>query len=279
MALTALALLGLTRLTLSPDPLTPMYPEGHPFRPALEAIQKMAPEPAMLVAILERRGGDIYWPETIAKVDRITKKLMSTEWVLPTGVTSLTKGFTHYEYRAEGMEMEPVLGRSWPKTDRDFELLRRKVAVNPMGPGAYVSYDGTATMITAPLSDVRQEAEEDYRRLPDAEKTKVDRAAFVGRRTDAFFAGLRQLVKETRVEEEDTDHRLLFMGPQLIEAEMTAMGFAQLPVAAAATLIVILLLLTFHFRSLPGVLVPVLSMALSVVWGMGIFSLAETYSR
>jgi hypothetical protein len=35
LALTALASFGLARLKLSSDPLTPMYPEGHPFRPAL----------------------------------------------------------------------------------------------------------------------------------------------------------------------------------------------------------------------------------------------------
>ena len=62
-----------------------MYPSGHPFLPALQAIKKMAPEPRMLIAILEVKNGDIYNQETIRKIDRITKGLTEVEGVFPAG--------------------------------------------------------------------------------------------------------------------------------------------------------------------------------------------------
>ena len=274
LALTALFSAGLARLKLCRDPLASLYLQGHPFLPALEAIEKMAPEPALLIGILEAKGGDIYNQETVAKIDRVTKRLMSTEWVLPAGVTSLTKGFTHYETSANGMEMEPVLGRTWPRTPQDFEALKRKVAINPMGPGAYVAYDGSAAMITAPLADISAHAEQAYGQLPEAERARLSRSAYVARRHGEFLASLRRLVEELRSEEEDAGHRLLFMGPQLIEADLTAMGTFQLPVAASLTFLLVIVLLAAHFRNLQGVLVPLGCLVAPVLWSLGIYSLA-----
>ena len=83
---------------------------------------------------------------------------MDVEGVLPGGIISLTRGMDHYENTGEGLDMGSILGMRWPETEKDFEALKRKVAVNPMGPGRFVSYDGTAVMISAPLVDGNEEA-------------------------------------------------------------------------------------------------------------------------
>jgi hypothetical protein len=229
------------------DPLGSMLPTGHPFLPALQAIREMAPEPRMLIAILEVTGGDIYNPDTIRKIDAVSRRLTTIDGVLPGGITSLTRGITHYENTGEGLAMEPILGRTWPETAEDFEKLRRKVAVNPKGPGRYVSYDGTATMITASLAEGSDEK---------------------------LFKGLLGGVEAIRSSEEDRGHRLFFMGPQLIEAQMRSMGLRQIPVAAVATFLLVGAALFARFRSLGGVLLPVLVMLLTLLWTLGMIGAA-----
>jgi len=242
LAVTAFLCSQIGNIRLAADPLSSMYPSGHPFLPALQAIKKMAPEPRMLIAILEVKNGDIYNQETIRKIDRITKGLTEVEGVLPGGITSLTRGMDHYENTGEGLAMGSILGRRWPETEEDFEELKRKVAVNPRGPGRFVSYDGTAAMISAPLVDGNEEA---------------------------LMGSLLSSVEAIRSREEDAHHDLYFMGPQLIEAQMTDLGSRHIPVAAAATFLLILLALLAYFRTLRGVLLPLVVMVVSLLWTLG----------
>ncbi len=242
LAVTAFLCSKLGNIRLAADPLSSLYPSGHPFLPALQAIKKMAPEPRMLIAILEVKDGDIYNQETIRKIDRITKGLMEVEGVLPGRITSLTRGMDHYENTAEGLDMGSILGSRWPETEADFEKLKRRVAVNPRGPGRFVSYDGTATMISAALVDGHEEA---------------------------LMGSLPAGVEAIRSREEDGRHNLCFMGPQLIEAQMTDLGRRHIPVAAAATFLLILFELLAYFRTLRGVLLPVVVMVVSLLWTLG----------
>ena len=148
----------------------------------------------------------------------------------------------HYENTGEGLAMGSILGMRWPETEKDFEALKRKVAVNPMGPGRFVSYDGTAAMISAPLVEGNEEA---------------------------LMGSLPSGVEAIRSREKDARHNLYFMGPQLIEAQMTTLGTRHIPVAAAATFLVILLALLVVFRTLRGVLVPLVVMVVSLLWSLG----------
>ena len=242
LALTVLLCSQIGNVRLTADPLASMFPFGHPFLPALKAIKRMAPEPRMLIAILEVENGDIYNEETIRKIDRITKGLMGIEGVLPGGITSLTRGIDQYENTGEGLAMEPILGRRWPATKEEFAGLRRRVAVNPRGPGRYVSYDGTATMITAELFEGDEET---------------------------LMESLLKGVKKIQSSEKDARYHLYFMGPQLINAQMASMGRRQIPMAAAATFLLIFVSLFGYFRTFRGALLPIAAMAASLLWTFG----------
>jgi predicted RND superfamily exporter protein len=261
-------------LRLTEDPLGSMYPAGHPFLPALEAIQKMAPEPRMLIAILEVKKGDIYNRETIQKIDSLTRGLMKIHGVLPGGITSLTRGVADYENTSEGLAMDPILGKRWPETKEDFAKLERKVAVNPMGLGRYVSYDGTATMISATLVDEEEAARKSYEQLSEAEKAGLSFEEHRSRVKAALLESLRTGVAEIRSEEQDGLHNLWFMGPQLIEAQMTRTGSVHVPIAAAVMFVVIVAALAAYFRTLRGVLIPVVVMVLSLAASMGMLGVS-----
>jgi len=274
LAVTALLCLQFENIRLPADPLGSMYPAGHPFLPALEAIEEMAPEPRMLIAIVETKHGDIYNSETIRKINNVTRALMKIDGVLPGEITSLTRGVAHYENTSEGLAMDAILGRRWPQTEEGFKKLKRKVAVNPMGLGRYVSYDGTATMITATLVDEQERAKTSYERLSDEEKAGLSFEAHENRVKEALMEGLLNGVEEIESKEKDADHNLYFMGPQLIQAQMTSMGGRHIPLAAAVMFVLIVVALVVRFRTLQGVLVPVVVMVLSLLWSMGMLGVS-----
>lgn len=262
----------LKNIKLTVDPLESMYPPGHPFLPALQAVKKMVPEPRMLVGILEVKKGDIYNAETIRKIDSITREMIRIEGILPDSITSLTMGMDHYDNTAEGLSIEPILGRIWPKTQTGFEALKRRIAVNPMGLGRYVSYDGTATMITGSLVDTKEKARISYEALHDSEKVGLPLKDHEKKVKAAFESNLAKAINTIKSRVDDHNYTVHFMGPQLIEAQMTSMGKRHIPIAAAVMLLLILFLLAVYFRTFCGILVPLFAMVFSLLWAMGIYA-------
>jgi|GEM_PF-985305 len=274
LVLTGFFCFQLKDIKMAADPMESMYLAGHKFLPALHAINKMAPAPRMLVCILDVKSGDIYNYETIRKIDSITRGLMGVEGILPTGITSLTMGIDHYNNTAQGLSIESILGKKMPETKEDFEALKRKVAVNPMGPGKYVSYDGTAVMITAPLLDIEQKAQRSYNRLTEKEKAGLNFEKYKGQEKAVFNANLVKSIYEIKSKEDDTNHTLYFMGGEVITAQMTAMGKLHIPIAACVMMVFILIFLAGYFKTFQGVFIPVLSMIVPLLWGMGLLSLS-----
>ncbi|MEA3223868.1 MAG: MMPL family transporter [Thermodesulfobacteriota bacterium] len=273
LVLTGFFCFQLKGIKMAADPMESMYLAGHKFLPALHAINKMAPAPRMLICILDVKSGDIYNYETIRKIDSITRGLMGIEGILPTGITSLTMGIDHYNNTAQGLSIESILGKKVPETKEDFEVLKRKVAVNPMGPGKYVSYDGTAVMITAPLLDIEQKAQNSYDRLTEKEKAGLAFEKYKDQEKAAFNANLVKSIYELKSKEDDTNHTLYFMGEEVITAQMTSMGKLHIPIAACVMMVFILIFLAGYFRTFQGVFIPVFSMIVPLLWGMGLLSL------
>jgi predicted RND superfamily exporter protein len=180
----------------------------------------------------------------------------------------------HYENTSEGLTMDPILGRRWPETQEDFRKLKRKVAVNPRGLGRYVSYDGTATMISAALLDEREEARRSYEQLSDDEKAARTYEEHRNRVREALRESLIRGVDEIRSRQRDPHHNLHFMGPQLIEAQMTRMGRRQLPVAAAVMFVILLAALVVRFRTIRAILVSLVAMVLPLLWSMGMLAVS-----
>jgi len=270
LVITGLLALQVGHIRVTQNPAASMIPPGHGFFPALRAIEGMSTQAESLIGILEVREGDVYNKETVAKVDRITRELTGVEQIRPGGMLSLATGLNHYESTAEGLMGEPILGRVPPETEEDFQAVKRRVAVNPLGIGSYVSYDGKATMITAPIVDLDTKAGTSYGQLSEEEKAGWSLAAYKRRELEAFHRNLLGVVRKLKTKEEDGNHKLHFIGDRLLRAEMTSMGRRQIPLAAAAMLVLVVVLLAAYFRSFRGTLVPILAFALSVLWGLGI---------
>jgi predicted RND superfamily exporter protein len=271
LAISGFLCLELSHIEMTEDLTDSMMPTRHGFLPALRAIESMSDQPESLIGILEVRKGDVYNPETVEKVTRITRRLMGTEEIIPRKILSLATGLNHYENTAEGLMGEPILGRTPPETPEDFEAVKRRVAVNPLGIGNAVSYDGTATTIVAGITNLDTKAELSYGRMAGEERAIVSLEQHKRREMERFHASLLERVRELKEEEEDENHILHFTGDRLLAAELTTMARSQVPVAAAAMMVLMVVFLLAYFRSFSGALVPVFAFALSVVWGLGLF--------
>ncbi len=275
LAMTGLLCFPLRNIAVTGNPATSMIPPGHRFAPALKAIQEMTPQPETLVGILEVRKGDIYNKETAEKIERITRELMSIDEIIPGKIISLAAGLNHYENTVEGLMGEPILGRIPPETEEDFLAVKRKVAVNPLGIGNYVSYDGTATLITAGITDLDTKAKATYGQFSPEEKARLPFRQYKKQSIDRFHHDLLSLVAELKAKEGDANHTLYFTGDRLLAAQLTSMARRQVPVAATVMIVLMSVFLAGYFRSLRGVLVPVFSFTLSVLWGLGLFHVSK----
>ncbi len=262
----------LKNLKMAADPLEPMYPTGHPFLPVMKDIKEMAREPSMLVGILEVKTGDIYNKDTLHKIDRITKALMGINGIVPLGITSLTSGIDHLNNSAEGFSPEPVLGAKWPTTEKEFKALKRKIAVNPMGIGRYVSYDNTAVMITATLADMDQKIQRNYKQLTDKDKEKTSFIKFKKQQTSMFQANLLKGVRDIKKEVDDINHGFYFMGEEILREQMTEMGMRDIPMAGGVMLILAVIVLAMYFKTFQGVFIPLTAMILSILLCLGFWA-------
>ncbi|MEA2102747.1 MAG: hypothetical protein U9P80_09305, partial [Thermodesulfobacteriota bacterium] len=225
-------------LNLVSDPMEPMYLSEHEFLQGMHDIDDMVPTLRMLVCILDLEQGDVYNTETIKKIDEISKGLTAIEGVLPGGIVSLSKGMDHYNNTADGLSIEPILGYAWPTTADEFAKLKRKVAINPMGPGKYVAYDSTAVMITANLTNIQQDARTAYNQLSEKDRGSFEK--YEAQRVAAFNAGLLKGLRDLRSRIDDDNHHLYFMGQEVLTAQMTEMGKRDIPIAAVAMIVIIL---------------------------------------
>jgi hypothetical protein len=266
-------LLGLeaSRIRMAENLVDSMIPGGHPFLKASRAIEAMSTQPETLIGILEVRQGDVYNRETVKKVERITRELTGVEKIVPRKILSLATGLNHYDNTAEGLIGEPILGRISPETKEDFLAVKRRVAVNPLGIGHVVSFDGTATLFSAGITNLKTKAELSYKQMADRDRKGLSLERYTNREIERFHQELLGLVARLKLQEEDRNHILHFTGDRLLAAELTSMARRQIPVAAAVMVVLMLVLLVGHFRSFRWALVPVFAFALSVLWGLGAF--------
>jgi len=220
-----------------------LYPPRHPYIQVYGKYRNMFGTGNVVVIVLEAKNGNIFSdPEIIRKVDRITVDLLQTvpgvngEQVMsithPKVKTTLTSG--------TGIKVVPLIYPRIPEDQDELEFLRRKVYSTEGVRGLFVSYDDSATLITAGFW-------EEYFDLP------------------AMWKALQEIVRR---EEADGKVNIYVAGPPILYAyfmeALSSMGWVVL-----ATALAIVLLLAFYFRSLQGVLIPTFSGLMSAVWGLG----------
>jgi uncharacterized protein len=197
-----------------------------------------------VIGIVPKQGG-IYQPHVLAKIQRIQQQVEQLPLAVKHNVLSLAaRKVKQIKGGAEGMEVRPML-EVIPETPEAMARLRAAVASMPIYDNALVSPDGKAAAIVA---DFRQD------------ETTPN---FV-----VMLEGLRKIVDAERDGTVD-----IYLGGTPVIGEAADLQFMKMPIFFGAALLIILLIQYWSFRSIQGMLLPLATGLLSVIWSLGAMGL------
>ncbi len=239
-ALTLFFTYGLTKIRLHTD-FFDFYPRQHPYIRFYNEFRKMFGTANVMQIILEVKHGDIYNPQTLQKLDRITKYMINTKGVVPYQILSIAHPSLNSATATSGaLQIRPVFYPGVPETQEEADQVRFAVYANPNIRGLYVANDDTAAVVNAGFWEEALD-----------------------------FHYLYQHMMELKHAEEDDNHTVYITGfPWLYTSVLQYTN--QLIYVFALTLLSLAFLLYSYFRTFTGIWVPVFSGILSTVWGLGI---------
>ena len=191
------------------------------------------------------KQGDIYQPQILAKIKRIQEGIEQLPEAVRHNVLSLAaRKIKSIKGGLEGMEVRPMM-ETVPQTPAEMEKLKAAVASMPIYINALVSPDNKAAAVVA---DFKQD-----------EKTP---------NYIVLTEGMRKIVDRERDATVD-----IYLGGLPIVAAAADVQFMKMPMFFGAALLVIMLIQYWSFRSVQGMLLPMLTGILSVIWSLGLMGL------
>jgi len=185
---------------------------------------------------------DIFRTDVLGDIRDITDSIQ-----LKPGISTVTSLTNIMDIKSSdwGIEIGNLVDEyDLPDTPEELDSLRTYVYSKDMYKGAIVSEDGTATVILFTL-------------LPEADKQEV----------------ANQI--KTSVEAMDLPGNLYFGGLPFMLNDITALITSDMVVLIPIVFIIIALILLISFRSVRGMLLPLLTAAITVVWTLGIMAATE----
>jgi hypothetical protein len=224
-------------------------PPEHPYVKTTNQLETLFGGRNLTVIGIVPKHGDIYQPAVLAKIKRIQDELELSPTAVRHNILSLAaRKVKQVKGGPEGMEVRPMM-ETIPQTPEEIARLRDAVASMPIYVNALVSPDGKAAAIVA---DFKQDE-----RSPNFIVLNVDLHRIVDRERDA-----------------DVD---VYLGGLPIIGEAADTKFLRMPLFFGAALLIIMLVQYWSFRSLQGMVLPMLTGILSVVWSLGLMGLFRVH--
>ena len=218
-------------------------PQDHPYVQIQNRISDLFGGEAVAVIGVVANNGDIFTPEILGKVYRITQGLRSTPGVIETSLFSLAAPYVKAVVAgADGMmDIHALMDRPIT-TKEDIQHLRDTVRTDKLFHGNLVSADDTATVIVAEFDD----------RLTDV----------------AIYDRINEIVTPER----DDSVTIALAGAPVLRAWLTRYT-ALIKILFPLAVLVIGLIHYEAFRTLQAMFLPLVTALLSVVWALGIMGL------
>jgi uncharacterized protein len=224
-------------------------PQQHVYVETTNLLEKVFGGRNLTVIGIIPKDGDIYQPAVLAKIQRIQSAIEQSPLAVRHNILSLAAHkIKDIRGGPEGMEVRPIM-ETVPQTPAEIEKLKAAVASMPLYINTLVSPDGKAAAIVA---DFRQD-----------EKTPN----FV-----AILADLHKIVDRER----DATVSIHIGGTPAI-GEAADLEFMKMPLFFGAALLVIMIIQFWSFRSFQGMLLPILTGILSVLWSLGLMGLLNVH--
>jgi len=235
--LTAFTAYQIPKMQINSDVISSL-PDDDPDAALLKSIATQFGSNKMGMVILE--ADDIFQTEILQHVQQITDTIGMMEGI--SSVTSLTN-IIDIKGGEFGLEIGKLVD-DWnmPETEEDLLALRERVFSKDLYKGGIVSEDGTATLIIFSLTeDADVEA---------VAKSVLEKTAAMDFPETLYYAGSPMMVTSIA---------------DLIQKDLIRL----LPIA----FLLIAIILAVFFKTLRGVILPLLTVVIAIVWTMGIMAL------
>jgi predicted RND superfamily exporter protein len=214
-----------------PDPYIKIYTD----------FRRMFGSANILSVILEVKNGDIYNPETLQKLDRITKHVVGLKGVVPYQILSIAHPKVKSITAREGaLQIRELFYPSVPKTQEDADRVKFAVYSTKGVRGVFTALDDSAAVV---------------------------HAGFWEEALD--FRELHKSLMELKAQEDDANHTIYITGFPWLYTSVLQYS-TQLLYVFGLTVLTLAFLLYTYFRTWTGIWVPIFSGVLSSVWGLGI---------
>lgn len=224
-------------------------PQAHPYVKATKSLEAVFGGRNFTVIGIVPKQGDIYQPAILAKIQRIQAGIEAIPEAIRHNVVSLAaRQAKEIKGTTDGMEVRTMM-EVIPQTPEEIARLRAAVASNPIYINALVAPDGKTAAIIADF------------------KINKDNPSY-----SALYQSIR---KVTDLERDATvDIHLAGLPVQLAWFEYHMM---KMPIFFGIALLIIMAIQYWSFRSFQGMLLPILTALLSVVWGLGIMGMLDVH--
>jgi len=218
-------------------------PDHHPYVQVQNKITDYFGGEGVVIIGAAATSGSIYTPELLGKVFRVCDRLAHTEGVIPTNLFCMGAPIVKtIQASGDDMEVRPLMERP-PSSQAEVDEIRRRIEADPLLRENLVSKDGSATVLVVEFDDKLNEQQ--------------------------IFAKLEELLAPER----DQTVRFALAGAPVLRAWL-AKYTRLIGILLPAAVVVIGLVHFEAFRTLQGMILPLVTAILSVVWALGIMGLS-----
>lgn len=221
-----------------------LFPSDHEYVETFVEYAEIFGGANTALLAIEVKDGDIFTPETLEKIKRVTKAVELLPGINNYQVLSIAqrkvKNIT-VEFTPEGplFKADPIMWPDIPQTVEEIEKLEEIIYSTPRIFGTLVSKNSKAALVVAGFLE-----------------NKLD--------PPAVYAELNKIVA---AEEDDNTNIYVIGRPVMLGFILDNMG--QMKKLFIMTLAAIFIVLMLYFRDVRGVMTPVITAVLSAVWGIG----------
>jgi uncharacterized protein len=227
-----------TGLKIIIDPAA-LAPQGHPYIQATNRIDRMFGSKYLMLVGITPKQGDIFQPAVLGRIERLTRRLEVTPGVVRATLVSLAaRQAKAIKGTGDGFEARPLLG-AMPVTDADKAALKAAIEANPVYLNTVVSPDFRTAAILVEL----KERSDGFQNMVAPVKAAADAEAGP-----------------------DVD---ITLGGNPVYLDKTEKFAARIDLLFPIALLVIGLLHFEAFRTLQGLILPLVTALMAVMWGTG----------
>jgi predicted RND superfamily exporter protein len=222
-------------------------PQEHPYVIATNEIERIFGGRNLVVIGVESVSGDVFQPAVLEKIQRITDGVLEIPGVIRSNVISLAaRKAKDIMGTEEGMVVRQLM-ETVPRTPEEIARLKQAVYANPIYVSSIVSKDGRMAVIIA-----------DFKFGPELRG----------------YRAIKEKVEAVLDRERDPTIRI-YLGGLSINLAWLEIYSQRMQYLFFIALAIIMGILYLSFRSFQGMLIPVATALMSVVWGLGLMGLLD----